>query len=68
MLYRWNNGKFKEENLKKLERNWQKWKSVSPEKKSGRESNIAKVKLSFYFFSFSFLLIYFYILETRFRG
>ena len=22
MLYRWNNGKFEEENLKKLERNW----------------------------------------------
>jgi len=65
-LYRWNNGKFKEEYLKKLERNWQKWKSVSPEKKSGRESNIAKVKLSF--FLFSFILIYFYILETRFRG
>jgi len=34
MLYRWDNGKFEEENLRKLERNWQKWKSVSLEEKS----------------------------------
>ena len=33
MLYRQNNGKFKDEYLKKLERNWQRWKIVSPEKK-----------------------------------
>ena len=33
MLYEWNDGKFKEEYLRKLERNWQKWKSVSLEKK-----------------------------------
>ena len=33
MLYRWDNGKFEEEYLRKLERNWQKWKSVSPEEK-----------------------------------
>jgi len=33
MLYRWNNGKFEEENLKKLERNWRRWKIVSPEEK-----------------------------------
>jgi len=33
MPYRWNDKKFKEEYLRKLERNWQKWKSVSPEKK-----------------------------------
>ena len=33
MLYRWNNGKFEEEILKKLERNWRRWKIVSPEKK-----------------------------------
>jgi len=33
MLYRWDDGKFEEEYLKKLERNWQKWKSVSPEEK-----------------------------------
>jgi len=26
-------GKFEKEYLKKLERNWQKWKSVSPEEK-----------------------------------
>ena len=30
MLYRWDNRKFKEEYLKKLEKNWQKQKSVSP--------------------------------------
>ena len=34
MLYRWDNGKFEEEYLRKLERNWQKWKSVSLEEKS----------------------------------
>ena len=33
MLYEWDNRKFKEEYLRKLERNWQKWKSVSLEKK-----------------------------------
>ena len=33
MLYEWDNGKFKKEYLRKLERNWQKWKSVSPEEK-----------------------------------
>ena len=33
MLYGWNNRKFEEEYLRKLERNWQKWKSVSPEEK-----------------------------------
>ena len=33
MLYGWDNGKFEEEYLRKLERNWQKWKSVSLEKK-----------------------------------
>ena len=33
MLYEWDNGKFKKEYLRKLEKNWQKWKSVSPEEK-----------------------------------
>jgi len=33
MLYGWNNRKFEEEYLRKLERNWQKWKSVSLEEK-----------------------------------
>ena len=33
MLYGWDNEKFKEEYLRKLERNWQRWKSVSPEEK-----------------------------------
>jgi len=29
LLYGWNDGKFEEEYLRKLERNWQRWKSVS---------------------------------------
>jgi len=33
ILYRWDDRKFEEEYLRKLERNWQKWKSVSPEEK-----------------------------------
>jgi len=33
MLYRWDDGKFEEEYLKKLERNWRRWKTVSPEEK-----------------------------------
>jgi len=33
MLYGWDDGKFEKEYLRKLERNWQKWKSVSPEEK-----------------------------------
>jgi len=34
MLYGWDDGKFEEEYLKKLERNWRRWKAVSPEEKS----------------------------------
>jgi len=33
LLYRWDDGKFEAEYLRKLERNWQRWKSVSPEEK-----------------------------------
>jgi len=33
MLYGWNNRKFEKEYLRKLERNWKKWKSVSPKEK-----------------------------------
>ena len=33
ILYRWNNKKFKKEYLRKLEKNWQKWKLVSLEEK-----------------------------------
>ena len=33
LLYGWDDGKFEEEYLRKLERNWQRWKSVSLEKK-----------------------------------
>ncbi len=34
MLYGQDDGKFEEEYLKKLERNWQRWKAVLPEEKS----------------------------------
>jgi len=34
MLYGWDNENFEEEYLRKLERNWQKWKSVSLEEKA----------------------------------
>ena len=33
MLYGWDDGKFEEEYLRKLERNWRRWKTVSPEEK-----------------------------------
>ena len=33
MLYKWDDGKFEEEYLKKLERNWRRWKAVSLEEK-----------------------------------
>ena len=33
MLYGWDDGRFKEEYLKKLEKNWQRWKTVSLEEK-----------------------------------
>ena len=33
LLYGWDDGKFEAEYLKKLERNWQRWKSVSLEEK-----------------------------------
>jgi len=33
ILYGWDDGKFKEEYLKKLERNWKRWKAVSLEEK-----------------------------------
>ena len=33
MLYGWDDRKFEKEYLKKLERNWRRWKAVSPEEK-----------------------------------
>jgi len=33
MLYRWNNGKFEKEYLRKMERNWWKWNSIFLEEK-----------------------------------
>ena len=40
ILYRWNDRKFEEEYLRKLKRNWWKWKSVSLEEKPWREGNV----------------------------
>jgi len=34
LLYGWDDGKFEEEYLRKLKRNWQRWKTVSLEEKS----------------------------------
>jgi len=34
ILYEWDDGNFEEEYLRKLERNWRRWKSVSLEEKS----------------------------------
>ena len=36
LLYEWDDRKFKAEYLKKLERNWRRWKSVSLEEKPWR--------------------------------
>ena len=33
MLYGWDDGKFEEEYLRKLEKNWRRWKAVSLEEK-----------------------------------
>ena len=33
ILYGWDDGKFEKEYLKKLERNWRRWKAVSPKEK-----------------------------------
>ena len=40
MLYGWSNKKFEREYLRKLERNWQKWKFVSLEEKPWKGSNV----------------------------
>ena len=33
LLYGWDNGKFETKYLRKLKKNWWRWKSVSPEEK-----------------------------------
>ena len=33
LLYSWDNGKFEKEYLRKLERNWHRWKTVSSKEK-----------------------------------
>jgi len=61
ILYEWNDRKFEEEYLRKLERNWQKWKSVSLEKKPWRGDNV-RVKDNRLHFNFLPTLIFFFIL------
>jgi len=60
MLYRWDDGKFEEKYLKKLKRNWQKWKIVFLEKKSWEEvmSELRMIDLDFILFYFPFILSY----------
>jgi len=49
MLYGWDDGRFEEEYLKKLEKNWQRWKTVSPEEnlEGGVMSRSLKIDLIF---------------------
>ena len=49
----WDDGKFEEEYLRKLERNWQKWKTVSLEEKPEREDNVKSKEGGLYLFSLS---------------
>ena len=56
MLYGCDDRKFEEEYLKKLERNWQRWKTVSPEKKPWRESNIKNKRSGLKLFLLSLLI------------
>ena len=62
ILYRWNNGKFEKEYLRKLERNWWKWKSVFLEKKPWKESNIRVENSGLYLFLFLFFI--YFIFQT----
>ena len=39
LLYRWDNGKFKDEYLKKLEKNWQSWKGKDKMKKKDKPTS-----------------------------
>ena len=68
MLYGWNNKKFEEEYLRKLEKNWQKWKLVSPEEKSWRRDNVRIVNNRLYFIFpllFLFLFLFYYSLKLE---
>ena len=64
ILFGWNNRKLEDEYLKKLERNWQKWKSVPLEEKSwgGDDVRVANDGLGSILFFFSFFLFYFIFL------
>jgi len=43
LLYRWDNKKFKEEYLKKLEKNWNRWKN---DKKEGEKEYVKRIEES----------------------
>ena len=61
ILFGWDNKKFENEYLKKLERNWQRWKSVSLEETPWRGNDVRVInkRLGFILFSFSFIFLYF---------
>ena len=64
MLYRWDNGKFEKEYLKKLERNWRRWKVVSPEEKPEEGGNVkftnSGLSFSLFYFSFLFFILFYF--------
>ena len=60
ILYRWNDGKFEEEYLRKLVRNWWRWKSVSLEKKPWRGDNVKNKESGLDIFLFLFLIYFLY--------
>ena len=74
MLYEWNDGKFEEEYLKKLERNWRRWKTVSLEEKPQERGNVkftnSGLGFFLYFsflFSFQFVFLFSIFKTTRVR-
>ena len=62
MLYGWDNGKFEDKYLRKLERNWQRWKSVSLEEKPWKGGNVRIKNSRLYsfliFFSFFIFILF----------
>ena len=67
MLYGWNDGKFEEEYLRKLERNWQKWKSVSLKEKLWRRVMSKLKAVDSIYFHFPFFLFLFLKHRVRVR-
>jgi len=61
MLYEWDDRNFEKEYLRKLERNWQKWKSVSLEEKSQREGVMSGLQTLDYILFFLFYSLFIFI-------